>query len=79
MNRTQRAIKKKCRQSLEYAKQRKRDAIYEMMDCSMFGNGGYREAVVELSKEEKDLRKWHRKIKYNNNVCQTNALEVAGA
>lgn len=79
MNRTQRAIKKKCRQSLEYVKKRKRDAVYEMKDCGMFEHDSYRKAAAERTKEEKDLRKWHRKIKYNNNVCQTNALEVAGA
>ena len=77
MNRTERAIKKKCRLAMRAKKSEKRRAIAEMRDYIGF-DSGYCETVTELAKEEKKLREWHRKT-LNDYTSRKNTLEVVGA
>lgn len=60
MNRTQRAIKRKCRKIQDNIKRKKRQAIYEVMDNTSFFNDRSEE-LSNVVKEEKGLRSWHRK------------------
>ena len=60
MNRTQRAIKRKCRKIQNDIKKKKRIALFEVMDStSLFDNAS--DNLSEVVKEEKGLRSWHRK------------------
>ncbi len=60
MNRTQRAVKKSCKQARDYVKHRKNEALAEMRDSTSFYNG-HNEELAEAVKEEKGLKSWHRK------------------
>lgn len=77
MNRTERAIKKKCRLAMNAKKAEKHRAIAEMRDYIGFDNG-YCETVTEIAKEEKGLKEWHRKT-VSDYSSRKNTLEVATA
>ena len=77
MNRTERAIKKKCRLAMKAKKAEKHRAIAEMRDYIGF-DSGYCETVTEIAKEEKGLREWHRKT-LNDYTSRKTTSEVATA
>ena len=57
MNRTQRAVKKQLRQTMNQKKAEKRRAICEMKDSYLKQN-----MVHDTLKNEKELKAWHRQI-----------------
>lgn len=68
MNRTQRAVKKACHKALDYAKKQKKFALFEsknssydfwyQIQCRQRVTDNLKNAV----KNEKELKKWHRKM-----------------
>ncbi len=80
MNRTERAIKKKCRLAMNAKKAEKNRAIAEMKDALAFhGNVAINPDYLEVNrivKDEKCLKSWHRKT-ISDYTSRKNKLEVA--
>ena len=61
MNRTQRAVKKTCRQALADAKRQKRQRLYELRESRWDSKEKKSASLKDAVKHEKSLRGWHRK------------------
>ena len=63
MNRTQRAAKKACHKAFDDAKRQKREAVTERKAHLLWDYGNKTaKKLKDAVKNEKSLRKWHRKI-----------------
>ncbi len=79
MNRTERAIKRACKRALISKKREKRIAIFEMRDAGWYNKNEKKSKVTSLSKEEKGLKKWHRKMLEDYTCRENTLLEAAEA
>lgn len=62
MNRTERAIKKSLKKTMQGKKREKHLALAEAQEHSFFDCKRKSDELSKLVKEEKGLKKWHRKI-----------------
>ncbi len=74
MNRTQRAIKKACKQALKGKKREKRIAVMELREYSLYEREKKKKEVTRLAREEKGLREWHRKM-LDDYTCRKNSIK----
>lgn len=75
MNRTQRAIKRSCKESLDFIKRQKRETLSELRENTSFYNN-CSEDLASVVKEEKGLKKWHRKCVAENHSSLNLSLEA---
>ena len=79
MNRTQRAIKKSLKRTMQGKKKEKRLALVEVREGSFYDRNRKRSKLSELAREEKGLKKWHRKILEDYTRRYTSYKEEAAA